>query len=65
MSARVILGIFEAGFGPAIPLYFCELDPSHCCYVNNRIHALPTAFYYTKEETGQRVSLISSSFRKS
>lgn len=22
-AARVVLGIFEAGFGPAIPLYFC------------------------------------------
>lgn len=25
MTARVFLGIFEAGFGPAIPLYFCRL----------------------------------------
>ncbi|KAF8348602.1 MFS general substrate transporter [Amanita rubescens] len=24
MTARIFLGIFEAGFGPAIPLYFCE-----------------------------------------
>jgi hypothetical protein len=23
--ARLFLGIFESGFGPAIPLYFCEL----------------------------------------
>lgn len=23
MTARFFLGIFEAGFGPAIPLYFC------------------------------------------
>lgn len=22
--ARVCLGVFEAGFGPGIPLYFCE-----------------------------------------
>lgn len=22
--ARLFLGVFEAGFGPAIPLYFCE-----------------------------------------
>jgi hypothetical protein len=36
MAARVMLGVFEAGFGPAIPLYFCERD--HCCYVNDRIH---------------------------
>ena len=59
MAARVMLGVFEAGFGPAIPLYFCERD--HCCYVNNRIHIFPTAFYYTKEEMGQRVSVIYSS----
>ena len=49
-----MLGIFEAGFGPAIPLYFCERD--YYCQVNNRIHALPKAFYYTKEEMGKRVS---------
>lgn len=24
MVARLFLGIFEAGFGPAIPLYFCK-----------------------------------------
>ena len=59
MAARVMLGIFEAGFGPAIPLYFCERD--HCCHVNQHIHALPTAFYYTKEEMGQRVSVLSFS----
>lgn len=26
MTTRVFLGIFEAGFGPAIPLYFCKLS---------------------------------------
>ena len=61
MAARVMLGVFEAGFGPSIPLYFCERDHD-CCYVDNRIHALPTAFYYTKKEMGQRVSVICSSF---
>lgn len=25
VAARVSLGVFEAGFGPAIPLYFCKL----------------------------------------
>lgn len=24
MAARIALGVFEAGFGPAIPLYFCK-----------------------------------------
>jgi hypothetical protein len=24
MAARIGLGVFEAGFGPAIPLYFCK-----------------------------------------
>jgi hypothetical protein len=24
MTARVVLGIFEAGFAPVITLYFCE-----------------------------------------
>ena len=30
IAGRLVLGIFEAGFGPAIPLYFCAsslLDP--------------------------------------
>jgi hypothetical protein len=28
-AARVFLGIFEAGFGPAIPIYFCTCSPYH------------------------------------
>ena len=63
MAARLMLGVFEAGFGPAIPLYFCEQD--HYCCVNNRIHALLTAFYYTKQEMGQRVSVMCSFFLSS
>ena len=42
MSGRIMLGVFEAGFGPAIPLYFCERDNgTYVC--NNYIHALSTS----------------------
>ena len=35
-----MLGVFEAEFGPAISLYFCERYHSSYCYVNNHIPAL-------------------------
>ena len=54
MVARVGLGVFEAGFGPGIPLYFCR-HPSVTC-----IHAISdaqdTALFYTKHEIGLRLA---------
>ena len=34
MVARVGLGVFEAGFGPGIPLYFCRHPPLAPSYVH-------------------------------
>lgn len=57
MTARVFLGIFEAGFGPAIPLYFCRwrfilVYP----YISDPYFW--TALFYTKSEMGMRVSIF-------
>jgi hypothetical protein len=53
MVARIGLGVFEAGFGPGIPLYFCRhplLSPSSIPDV------CVTALFYTKHELGLRLA---------
>lgn len=55
MVARVALGVFEAGFGPGIPLYFCRPSLSHvhiCCGSD----AQDSALFYTKHELGLRLA---------
>jgi hypothetical protein len=56
MTARVFLGVFEAGFGPVIPLYLCMFTLSFVILaflLNSSI-----AFWYTKQELGLRVRLV-------
>ena len=50
VAARVFLGVFEAGFGPAIPLYFCEYLPWILVF-----RSPCKALFYTKKEMGLRV----------
>jgi len=56
MAARIGLGVFEAGFGPGIPLYFC----GHLIVNAPRFHRIPdagmTALFYTKDELGLRLA---------
>ncbi|CAK5261948.1 unnamed protein product, partial [Mycena citricolor] len=52
--ARVFLGIFEAGFGPMIPVYFC-MSRGWVIRIPST-DACAAAFFYTKEEMGVRVS---------
>ena len=48
--------MFEAGFGPGIPLYMC----THRCIPDNASFSLTSrntpAFFYTKEELGMRMA---------
>ena len=58
LTARVVLGVFEAGFGPAIPLYFCEFS-SLVLYFRNWLTIFGeyvTAFFYTTSEMGLRMA---------
>lgn len=53
--ARVVLGVFEAGFGPGIPLYMCMSPcPQFTPIVLTR-DALQ-AFWYTRYEMGVRMA---------
>jgi hypothetical protein len=53
MTCRVFLGIFESGFGPAIPLYFCMLRFLTAKYT---LIFMTLAFFYTKTEIGLRMA---------
>jgi MFS family permease len=58
MVARISLGVFEAGFGPGIPLYFSR----HYLIITTSQHLLIsltpviTALFYTKHELGLRLA---------
>lgn len=55
LVARVGLGVFEAGFGPGLPLYMCKSGPCRHIAPPVLIHSL-AAYYYTKEEMGMRMA---------
>lgn len=54
---RLMIGIFEAGFGPAIPLYFCKhafkVAPTGRVLTDHLVWLI--AYFYTKEEMGLRL----------
>lgn len=55
LVARVGLGVFEAGFGPGIPLYFCKAD--FCFFEFVFTSPMDTlALFYLKEEIGLRLA---------
>lgn len=58
MVARVGLGVFEAGFGPGIPLYMCKYAPERPVVSASAalMIAAFAAFFYTKEEMGMRMA---------
>ncbi|KAF4564556.1 hypothetical protein EYR40_010722 [Pleurotus pulmonarius] len=53
VTARVSLGIFEACFGPAIPLYFCKYQLP---LSGSELKFALLAFFYTKTEMGTRMA---------
>lgn len=57
MVARIGLGVFEAAFGPGIPLYYC----GHLLITPHTSIQYPdalciTALFYTKHELGLRLA---------
>jgi len=62
MVARIGLGVFEAGFGPGIPLYYSRhllVTTSHIesiQYADARCTITVTALFYTKHELGLRLA---------
>ena len=55
MVARIGLGVFEAGFGPGIPLYFGGYPSVTCVSVWDLTPKI-TALFYTKHEIGLRLA---------
>jgi hypothetical protein len=56
MVARIGLGVFEAMFGPGIPLYFCGHPLNHFLTHPQASDACVTALFYTKHELGLRLA---------
>ena len=56
MVARIGLGVFEAAFGPGIPLYFCGHPLNYFLRRPPTSHAYITALFYTKHELGLRLA---------
>ncbi|KAJ8081895.1 hypothetical protein PM082_007741 [Marasmius tenuissimus] len=56
LTTRVFLGIFEAGFAPSIPLYFCTSGGITQYYERPRLTQALTALFYTKREIGLRMA---------
>jgi MFS family permease len=58
MVARIGLGVFEAGFGPGIPLYYSRhlLVTHHTSIQYADARCTITALFYTKHELGLRLA---------
>jgi hypothetical protein len=56
MAARIGLGVFEAGFGPAIPLYFCKTFITLYSRRSRIPNSIIQAFFYTRTEMGLRMA---------
>jgi hypothetical protein len=56
MVARIALGVFEAGFGPGIPLYFCRCPVIILHTPTEPLMPVVTALFYTKHELGLRLA---------
>ena len=59
MACRVFLGVFEAGFGPGIPLYMCMTARSfhsNAFTCADACSIFIAAYFYTKSEMGLRMA---------